>query len=142
MQKIGTINTLVVLVLMVFIFGITGKVWADVIAPSFNSEESTISYQKFQLLSSKVNNLIYSNSQTASDEMILELEPVYSIIGFRSGEDFIDCEKEITSEGTTNIKMKILKPKNCGDKGCLCLFKGEFENDKENKHINDKKVVG
>ncbi len=125
----GTLAGIVIAAITIFI--LTDTLYAGIIKPALHSDTGSFSYNKFQELTTKVQDLLNSQSQTATDKMILELEPEYRILGFQYDKETRAC-----------ASLTILKPKQCEDKGCMCLFKGELESDNKEKNINDKKIVG
>lgn len=107
---------------VISIFVVTGTVWGQVINPLLFSETKSASYQKFLELSLKIGDLENSEVVFGKDSLLLELEQGYSILGFADSSSARTCVFQET--------VLVQKPASCSGGSCLCLFKGDPENDK------------
>jgi len=123
-MKKGTMGTLAgIVIAAITIFILTDTLYADIIKPALYSETKRPSYQKFQELTSKIQELLMSENQIATDKMILEIEQEYNILGF----DFDQTEIK-TCFSIAIIEQTYNRPEDCEDgKACLCLYKEGLE---------------
>ena len=121
MMKKGSITLLVNIIFAVMILFVVFKTTQTFVKPLLHDEKKSLSYQSFQVLKLKMNNLLKSESQTASTDTRLIIENQYFIWSFDYDEEGEKkCLDNFYEGGKT---FELSKPELCKEKGCICLFK-------------------
>ena len=134
-MKTGQLSTLVNFVIAVSLV-IASLFFASKLYGSFvNSETRSVSYENFEILSSKLNDIIDSEEEVVTDSLVYEIHPGYFLAAYDYNSDYMEHCLEPRS---TPISLKA-KPSRCEeDQACICLYgdtpldKGEFEGEDPN----------
>ncbi|MBC8494991.1 hypothetical protein H8D36_02455 [archaeon] len=131
MNKKGDMGFFVKIVIAcLFLVTVLGATVKTVDIDLFSSEADSLSNREFIKLTSIIEGLIETGSQSGINDITLELEDDFVIISFYENDD--------SAIGNGRI---ISTPKTCKSESCLCLFKEPLINDLNKKNINDKRVV-
>lgn len=131
MNKKGDMGFFVKIVIAcLFLVTVLGATVKTVDIDLFSSEADSLSNREFIKLTSIIEGLIETGSQSGINDITMELEDDFIVLGFDYAEDSLPCKGLI-----------ILKPKQCKQEGCMCLFKEPLESDLKRTNLNDRRVV-
>ena len=111
------INLIFVVALLIVAFLILG----DIVKPLLNPTSKTVTYENFQVLTMKINNVLNDDFAKNDEGMFFQMNQNFAVLAFDPESNKVQMCFRLSDED--RFTKEFQKPQECEtDKACICLY--------------------